>query len=105
MENLKLQRSLLIKSSIAFILFVLIFFINYFRFELLGIVPGYAPHNFVFNLSFFLPALFISFCYSLFIFGNILIRWKKLPNLWIKFIMLILTSIFPLYIIIRTAFI
>jgi len=34
--------------------------INHFRFELLGIVPGYAPHNFGFNMLFFLPSTILS---------------------------------------------
>jgi len=37
--------------------FVFVLVVNEFRYELFGIVPGYAPHNFSFNLSFFLPSM------------------------------------------------
>jgi uncharacterized membrane protein YidH (DUF202 family) len=34
--------------------------VNYFREPWLGIEPGYAPHNFAFNLSFYIPSLLLS---------------------------------------------
>jgi len=68
--------------------------VNEFRFELFGIRPGYAPHNFGFNMLFFLPStLLCLICafyvvlrkpndenkraklYSIFIVSPILILW------------------------------
>jgi hypothetical protein len=34
--------------------------INYYREPWLGVVPGNAAHNFVFNLSFYIPATLLS---------------------------------------------
>ena len=34
--------------------------VNYHREPWLGIKPGYAPHNFAFNLGFYLPSVLLS---------------------------------------------
>jgi len=39
--------------------FFIILIINEFRYELFNIRPGYAPHNFGFNFTFFLPSTFL----------------------------------------------
>ena len=41
--------------------------INEFRFELFGIRPGYAPHNFGFNMFFFLPSTLICLICALYV--------------------------------------
>jgi hypothetical protein len=42
-------------AVVVALLFTLGLTINFFRRELFGIVPGYAPHNFGFNAFFFIP--------------------------------------------------
>jgi len=54
-------------------LFLITFVINEFRYELFGIRPGYAPHNFGFNMLFFLPSTVISLICALIV----LIRKSK----------------------------
>ena len=51
--------------------------INECRFELFGIRPGYAPHNFGFNIFFFFPSTLISLICAL----TVLVRK---PNIEIK---------------------
>jgi len=45
--------------NIALILLVIVLTVNEFRWELFEIRPGYAPHNFGFNIFFFVPATVI----------------------------------------------
>lgn len=54
-------------AVLIFALFIAVLTVNYFRAELFGIIPGYAPHNFGFNMLFFIPVnIFLMFC-SLFV--------------------------------------
>ncbi|MDF3079124.1 MAG: hypothetical protein K0S09_3013 [Sphingobacteriaceae bacterium] len=54
-------------AVVVALLFTLGLTINFFRRELFGIVPGYAPHNFGFNAFFFIPFNFLLLLSSLFI--------------------------------------
>jgi len=50
--------------------------INEFRFGLFGIMPGYAPHNFGFNMFFFLPSTIVSLVCAIIV----LIRRPQIEN-------------------------
>ena len=50
---------------------------SYYRFELFGIMPGYAPHNFAYNFGFFLPIN--TFCYIFINYINF--NFKKLGKI------------------------
>lgn len=65
---------------IANLAFALIFIFGYYKFEWFGIIPGYAPYNFAFNVGLILPLTFISFVLSVFVFLRALQNWKKRPN-------------------------
>lgn len=65
---------------IANLAFALIFIFGYYKFEWFGIIPGYAPYNFAFNVGVILPLTFISFAISVFVFFRALLNWKKRPN-------------------------
>ncbi|MFN6947251.1 MAG: hypothetical protein ACK4ND_20095 [Cytophagaceae bacterium] len=60
------MKNTFIASIVALVLFSIALLVNAFRMELFGIIPGYAPHNFGFNILFLLPCLaflhFIFFC-------------------------------------------
>jgi hypothetical protein len=75
----------------TFILFVAVMTINYFREELFGIVPGYAPHNFSFNLTFFIPANFFILICCLVVIIRTLFNWNKWSEARKRFWSLILT--------------
>lgn len=66
-------------SSFSLLVFTLT--INYFRQPLLGVVEGYAPHNFAFNFAFFLPAMLLSFILGLIAILLTIIQWKKWNHL------------------------
>lgn len=84
-------RKMMRRAIIASSLFVLLLTLNYFRLELLGIVPGYAPHNFGFNILFFLPTLIVILIISGLVIGGVLGQWKKIARPRNKLIPLLLT--------------
>ena len=59
MRNKALRYSI---YSITLLLFS--FLLSYFRVPLLGISPGYAPHNFSFNVGVYGPMQFVSMVLS-----------------------------------------
>ena len=72
----------------GFLIFCAAQVINYYREPWLGIVPGYAPHNFAFNLSFYIPSVLLSTCLvlisAIFYFHSVrtLRRNNSHPSLW-----------------------
>ena len=55
--------------------------INQFREPLLGIKEGYAPHNFSFNILFFLPSMLAALGLGLAVIGRTIKYWRKWTNL------------------------
>ncbi len=55
--------------------------VNQNRESWLGVQPGYAPHNFAFNLSFYLPVLLLSTALALFAFTLYFTGLKALRRL------------------------
>lgn len=76
----------------SFILLTFTLLINYFREPLLGVKEGYAPHNFSFNLLFFLPAILTSLGLGIAVIGRTIKHWKKWNNLSRKLIFIGLSS-------------
>jgi uncharacterized membrane protein len=58
----------------------LIFIFGNYRLEWFGVIPGYAPYNFAFNVGVILPLTFISVVISILVFFKILLSWKKRKN-------------------------
>jgi len=61
-------------------IFALIAFISVYRFELFGIEPGYAPHNFGFNMTYIFPSILFILILCLFTLLRSIIYWKKYNN-------------------------
>jgi hypothetical protein len=78
-------------AAVAFTAFVHVMMINIFREELFGIVPGYAPHNFAFNMTFFLPANFLILVLSVGMLIRTLKNWSAWKNKKTKIAILFLT--------------
>lgn len=76
----------------SFIMFIIINILSYFRYELLGIRPNYAPHNFGFNIVFLIPIILLSGIVSLCTFLCTIYYWKSLSSLFVKILILGLTS-------------
>jgi hypothetical protein len=72
-------------------LFVFILLINAFRKELFGIEPGYAPHNFGFNVTFFIPSMMLIGILSLIVIARVIIFWGKWKNMSMKIVSLLMT--------------
>jgi hypothetical protein len=85
------QKRLLIWSIIAATLFIFALTINYFRQQLFGIIPGYAPHNFGFNFIFFIPVTVTATLISYFVVGQTLLSWRRLNDQKRKLLTLLLT--------------
>ena len=65
---------------IGFALLSLAQVVNYYREPWLGVQPGYAPHNFAFNLAFYIPSILVSTAFALsamFFYLQSLIRLKR----------------------------
>jgi hypothetical protein len=63
-------------AIVTFGLFVGVMTANHFRLELFGIVPGYAPHNFGFNMLFFIPANLLIILGCFIVIARTLINWN-----------------------------
>lgn len=78
-------------SILSVLSLITAFALNYFRTELFGVIKGYAPHNFGFNMIYFLPLILLSLLsafVSLIWLGN---QWKKRPNRKLKWLTMILS--------------
>jgi hypothetical protein len=87
----KLNRYLYL-SIISFFLLLIAQIANVFRQELFGIVPGYAPHNFSFNLAFFIPINLLALIIGIYVFSKT-IKFKRKNK---KVVISLLLSILPI---------
>lgn len=95
------QRRLFRWAILADSLLIIALVVNYFRLEWLGVVPGYAPHNFSFNVVFFIPIVLTSTLISYFVAGQTLMNWRRLPNIGIKFLTVLMTAPIPILLLIQ----
>lgn len=75
-------------SSLGLLLFLL--FVNQFR-NYIGFAKGYAPHNFAFNIGFFLPATFISMALGIATIVRTIKNWKSWLDLKKKWMIIALS--------------
>ncbi len=95
------QKKLFRWAIIADCLLIIALIINYFRLEWFGIVPGYAPHNFSFNFVFFIPMVLTSALIAYFVAGQTLLNWKRLPDIRVKLLIVLMTLPIPILLIIQ----
>ncbi|HCO68164.1 MAG TPA: hypothetical protein DIT04_10485 [Dysgonomonas sp.] len=100
MHDKYLNKTLII-SVISLIIFIGVQILNFFRQELFGVVPGYAPHNFSFNLLIYIPANIISLVLSIVVIKKIYPDFRIKKNLLAILIIspIILLWIYTMYII------
>ena len=67
--------------SLGLLIFLLL--VNEFR-NYIGFAKGYAPHNFTFNIGFFLPSIFISMTIGIMAIGRTIKHWTNWTNLKMK---------------------
>ena len=60
--------------------FIIVTTISVYRYEFFGIEPGYAPHNFGFNVTYILPSILIILILCLFVLLRTLIYWNRYTN-------------------------
>lgn len=87
--------------SLGLLLFLLL--VNQFR-NYIGFAKGYAPHNFAFNIGFFLPTTFISMVIGVTTIGRTLKNWKNWLDLKKKWVIITLSIpgiVFWVYIFIK----
>jgi ABC-type Fe3+-siderophore transport system permease subunit len=87
----KQERNNLILSSISTISLIAALALNYFRTEIFGVVKGYAPHNFSFNMVYFFPLLFSGFLTAVISALWLAMKWNARQNKNIKWLTLVLT--------------
>lgn len=76
-------------AIVTFITFLVGIIINFFRLELLGVVPGNAANNFSFNIGFFIPFNLLILLSCLVVIIGILIKWNKNPKIKNRLISLV----------------
>lgn len=62
--------------------------VNFFREPLFGIKEGYAPHNFGFNIIFFLPSMVIALGLGLVVITRTIKHWKTWTDFKKKWILI-----------------
>lgn len=72
-------------SSLGLLFFL--WFVNEFR-NYIGFAKGYAPHNFAFNIGFFIPATFISMIIGITAIGRTIKYWKSWREIKKKWIII-----------------
>lgn len=65
---------------IANLAFALIFIFGYYSLEWFGVLPGYAPHNFAFNIGIILPLIVISSVLAVIVLCRVLSKRNKRKN-------------------------
>jgi hypothetical protein len=91
LRTIRTEKWTLKLAAFSFVSLVVVLAINHFREELFGIVPGYAPHNFSFNVSFFIPATLVILITSLISIVGTLYNWNKWRSLKYRMVPLVLT--------------
>jgi hypothetical protein len=79
-------------AVIAAILLLSALILNYYRYELFGVVHHNAPNNFWFNITFFIPLTVLSLSLSVIVNFRVFFNWADKPNKIKKLISLILTT-------------
>tara|TARA_R110002096_G_C14608788_1_gene723265 strand:+ start:2058 stop:2333 length:276 start_codon:yes stop_codon:yes gene_type:complete len=90
-------------ASCSLGLLIFLLFVNEFR-NYIGFAKGYAPHNFAFNIGFFLPSTFLSMALGIATIGRTIKHWNSWSNLKKKWIFIGLSLpgiIFWVYIFIK----
>ncbi|MEQ1799447.1 MAG: hypothetical protein ABL872_15945, partial [Lacibacter sp.] len=82
----------IIFAVVAVIFLLLALFLNFYRYEFFGVVPGNAANNFAFNLSYFFPLTFSSLLLSVAVNFRVFAGWTVRPNLLKKILVLVLTT-------------
>ncbi|MFT0715209.1 hypothetical protein [Flagellimonas lutimaris] len=75
----------------GFGILIIALLINYLREPLFGIKEGYAPHNFGFNFTFFLPSMLTALILGMIVFGRTVKYWKTWTDLNKKWIFIALS--------------
>lgn len=75
-------------ALVSFGILIFALFVNEFREPLFGIKKGYAPHNFEFNLIFFLPSIAIAIALGFAVIGRTTKHWKSWTDLNKKLILI-----------------
>lgn len=86
----KSERNNLILAIISVLSLCIALILNFFRTEWFGVIKGYAPHNFGFNIIYFLPLIFIHFLTAGIALIWLLLKWDSRKNLIIKWITFLL---------------
>jgi hypothetical protein len=90
----------LILAGLSAFLLLTAFVLNYYRYELFGVVHHNAANNFWFNLTFFIPLTFCSMLFSIAAYIRVIFNWKEKPDSAKKIITLVLGG--PILIVIIT---
>lgn len=67
------------------------FILGYFRTELFGVIKGYAPHNYGFNMICFLPLILLSLSFAFVSLIWLSNQWKNRQNRKLKWVIMILS--------------
>ncbi len=91
-KSISKQKWDIIFASVAVVLLLLALFLNFYRYEFFGVVPGNAANNFGFNLTYFFPLTFSSLLLSAVVNFRVFAGWAVRTNLLKKLLVLILTT-------------
>lgn len=89
--NNSINKTLLI-SIISCVIFISVYIINIYREELFGVIPGYGPHNFGFNILFYIPLNVLSLTLSIYAIFQAIRKWRVWNEITKKTLILFLSS-------------
>ena len=78
LKKVKTTTIIKIGNAIGTLLLLLAFILGFFRQQLFGVIPGYAPHNFAFNVILIFPLVFFSLLICFIVVIVINVKWKNL---------------------------
>jgi len=78
-------------AILALLAFIIVTILSVYRYELFGIEPGYAPHNFGFNVTYIFPSILLILILCLLVLLRTLIYWRRYLNKTKKIIALVIS--------------
>jgi hypothetical protein len=89
--NLESERKIFNISLIVLLTFIGLHIISYYR-SIFGVIEGYAPYEFGFNILFFLPGLLFITILALIVSLKVKSKWSNYKNKKLKWFTLVVIS-------------
>lgn len=85
------EKTNMVLSVVSLFSLIAALILSYYKTELFGIIKGYAPHNYSFNLTYFIPLILLSIVTAFVSLIWLRNNWKLRQNIKLKWITMLLS--------------